>query len=240
MSEKCKWLHEVLEELPLIKYPFNLESLPTTGIYFFYEKGEIWGHGGSNLRIVRVGTHRGNNFRSRIAEHFLINNGRMNFNKDKPKPSDRSIFRKNIGRALLNKNNDPYLEIWEKDFSTRDNRNRWGNLRDIEKEKSIEKQITEIIRDKFYFRFVIIENENERIGSRGLESKLIGTLSRCTKCKPSANWLGNYSPRKQIKESGLWLIQHLNACEITDMDMDLINRLVRKTKDWIETAIENE
>ena len=28
MSEKCKWLHEILEELPLIKYPFELELLP--------------------------------------------------------------------------------------------------------------------------------------------------------------------------------------------------------------------
>lgn len=240
ISEKCKWLHEALEALPLIKYPFRLEFLPTNGIYFFYEEGEMWGHGGNKLRIVRVGTHRGNNFRSRIAEHFLINDRKMNFNKNKPKPADRSIFRKNIGRALLNKNNDPYLKVWEIDFLPRDNRDRWENLRDIEKEKSIEKQITEIIRDKYYFRFLIIENEDERIGSKGLESKLIGTLSRCTKCKPSANWLGNYSPKKQIITSGLWLTQHLNADEITDKDMDLVKELVRKTKDWIETGSKNE
>jgi len=27
---------------------------------------------------------------------------------------DRSIFRKNIGRALLNKDNDPFIEQWNK------------------------------------------------------------------------------------------------------------------------------
>ena len=203
MSKKCKWLHEALEKLPLIKYPFKLESLPLSGIYFFYEGGEIWGHGDKKLRIVRIGTHRRNNFRNRISEHFLINERKMDFDNNKPKPSDRSIFRKNIGRALLNKNEDPYLKIWEIDFLPRDSRIKYGNLRDKEKEKSIEKQITDILRDKFFFRFIIIENEDERIGSKGFESKLIGTVSICTKCKPSRNWLGNYSPKKQIRASGL-------------------------------------
>jgi len=83
MSEKCKGLHEMLEKLLLIRYPFELELLPLNGIYFFYEKGEIWGHGGEKLRIVRVGTHKGNNFRNRIAEHLLINERKMDFDKNK-------------------------------------------------------------------------------------------------------------------------------------------------------------
>lgn len=234
MSEECKWLHEILEELPLIKYPFRLELLPLNGIYFFYEEGGIWGHGDEKLRIVRIGTHKGNNFRNRIAEHFLINEKKMSFDRNNPKPSDRSIFRKNIGRALLNKNKDPYLKIWEIDFLPRANRDKYDDLRDIEKEKSIEKQITEILRNNFFFRFVIIENEDERIGSKGLESKLIGTVSRCTMCKPSMNWLGNYSPKKQIRTSGLWLIQHLNAEGITEEDIPVIEKLIRKTKTWIK------
>ncbi|ACS90464.1 MAG TPA: hypothetical protein HA302_09500 [Thermococcaceae archaeon] len=234
MSEECKWLHEILEELPLIKYPFRLESLPLNGIYFFYEKGEIWGHGGEKLRLVRIGTHKGNNFRNRIAEHFLINEKKMDFGRNNPKPSDRSIFRKNIGRALLNKNKDPYLKVWEIDFTPRTNRDKYSHLRDIEKEKSIEKQITEILRKNFFFRFIIIEDEKERIGSKGLESKLIGTVSKCTICKPSMNWLGNYSPKKEIRTSGLWIIQHLNAEGITEEDMPVIEKLIRKTKTWVK------
>jgi hypothetical protein len=233
MSEKCKWLHETLEKLPLIKYPFKLELLPLSGIYFFYEEGEIWGHSDEKLRIVRIGTHRGNNFRNRISEHFLINERKMDFDKSKPKPADRSIFRKNLGRALLNRNKDPYLKIWEIDFLPRDNRVKYGDLRDIEKEKSIERQITEILRNRFFFRFIIIENDDERIGGKGLESKHIGTVSRCKKCKPSKDWLGNYSPKEQIRTSGLWLTQHLNAEEISDKDMIIIEKLVYKTKNWI-------
>jgi len=210
MSEKCKWLHETLEELPLIKYPFKLEFLPLSGIYFFYEEEETWGHGGNKLRIVRIGTHKRNNFRNRISEHFLINERKMDFDKSKPKLADRSIFRKNIGKALLNRNKDPYLKIWEIDFLPKDNRVRYGDLRDIEKEKSIERQITEIFRNKFFFRFIIIENEDERIGSKGLESKLIGTVStKCNKCKPSKHWLCNYSPKKTNKS--IWTLAHTTS-----------------------------
>jgi len=235
MSKKCKWLHEALKKLPLIKYPFKLELLPLSGIYFFYEEGEIWGHGDKKLRIVRIGTHRGNNFRNRISEHFLINERKMYFDKSNPKPSDRSIFRKNLGRALLNRNKDHYLKTWERDFLPRDNRARYGDSRNIEKEKSIERQITEILRNRFFFRFIIIENEDERIGSKGLESKLIGTVSGCTRCKPSVSWLGNYSPKEQIRTSGLWLTQHLNAEGITNEDVLVIEKLIQKTKKWIET-----
>ncbi|MHA1797689.1 MAG: hypothetical protein ACTSVY_04500 [Candidatus Helarchaeota archaeon] len=240
MNEKCKWLHEILEKLPLIKFPFKLKSLPFKGIYFFYEKGEIWGHCGEKPRIVRVGTHKGNNFRNRIAEHFLLNEKKLNFDKNKEKPSDRSIFRKNIGRALLNKNEDPYLKIWNRDFVPRQDRIKFGNSRNIEKEKSIEKQITDILEDKFFFRFIIIENEDERIGSKGFESKLIGTVSRCTKCKPSRNWLGNYSPKKKIRASGLWLEHHLNAPGITEADMSVIEKLVTETKNWIKNRSRND
>jgi len=103
MSELCRWLHE------------QLEQLPENWIYFFYEDGEIWGHGGYKQRIVRIGTHKDGNFISRIKEHFLFDESKMNFDTTKPAPHERSIFRKNIGRALLNKEKDEYLKIWEID-----------------------------------------------------------------------------------------------------------------------------
>jgi len=135
MSELCKWLHEQLEELPLIRFPFKLEYLPDNGIYFFYEDGEIWGHGGNKLRIVRIGTHKDGNFKNRISEHYILNEHWMGFDKSRPKPSDRSIFRKNLGRALLNKDNDDYLKIWNIDFFLNKNRRIWRHKRDVEKEK---------------------------------------------------------------------------------------------------------
>ena len=189
-TEYCYWLHNTLEELPMIQYPFDTNILPVNGIYFFYQEGEFWGHGGNMHKIVRIGTHRDGNFRSRIKEHFLFNEAKMNFDQMRANPSDRSIFRKNIGRALLNKEKDDYLKIWEIDFTSRQKRERYNSLRNIIKEKDIESHVTKIIRQQFSFRFIIVDNQTERMGGKGLESSLIGTVSHCKLCKPSNNWLG--------------------------------------------------
>lgn len=109
----------------------------------------------SSPRIVRIGTHKENNFKTRISEHFLLNESRMKFTHMNSKPSDRSIFRKNIGRALLNKQRDSdYLKVWETDFTSNINRVRQSYLRNIDKEREIESQITEVLRQRFYFRFI--------------------------------------------------------------------------------------
>src|SRR5690349_2841228 len=99
MSEQCRWLHHQLTQLPLIRYPFRLEQLPLDGIYFFYEDGETTDHGdGPQPRIVRIGTHKDGNFRSRMSEHYLLTAEakKMAFDLDHPAPHERSIFRKNL------------------------------------------------------------------------------------------------------------------------------------------------
>lgn len=230
MSKLCRWLHEQIEQQPLIKFPFKLEKLPRNGIYFFYEQGEIWGHGGNKPRIVRIGTHRDGNFRSRIAEHYLLSESKMKFDKDKAKPSDRSIFRKNVGRALLNRQGDNYLQIWEIDYVYRKKRELFGHLRDIKKEKKIESEITEILRSNFFFRFIELNRQKERMGKSGLESHLIGTIAHCRLCRPSKDWLGNHSPKRKIRMSGLWLVQHLTADEIDGNDKKTISEAIRKQR----------
>lgn len=235
-TEYCHWLHNALEELPMIRYPFDINILPVNGIYFFYQEGEFGGHEGNMPKIVRIGTHRDRNFRSRIKEHFLFDESKMNFDQMRSKPSDRSIFRKNIGRALLNKEKDDYLEIWEIDFTTRQNRERYNSLRDIKREKDIESYITKILRQQFSFRFIIVDNQTERMGGKGLESSLIGTVSHCKLCKPSNNWLGCFSPKKQIKNSGLWLVQHIGSEGINNRDKETISNTIRRTKEWITNS----
>lgn len=230
MSELCRWQHEQLEQLPLLKFPFKLERLPKNGIYFCYEQGEVWGHDGNKPRIVRIGTHRDGNFRNRIAEHYLFDETKMNFGKDRPKPSDRSIFRKNIGRALVNQRKDNYLPVWEIGFIKREKRKKFGHLRDIKKEKEIESEITRMLKKSFSFRFVELDSQTERIGKGGLESSLIGTIAHCKLCKPSNSWLGNFSPKKKIRESGLWLVQHLQANGINEKDKKTILNAIKRTK----------
>lgn len=227
-TNTCEWLHGMLEKLPLIKFPFKLENLPENGIYFFYEQGEVWGHGGNMSRIVRIGTSKSGNFRSRIKEHFLLDERKMDFDETKPAPRDRSIFRRNIGRALLQKENNPYLEVWELNFTSKENREKFSHLRDIDMEKRIERRITEILRTKFRFRFTEVPNSSDVMGSKGLESSLIGTLAHCKLCKKSDNWLGNFSPVDKIRNSGLWLYQHLNSNSLTEGEKREVEKLIEQ------------
>ena len=154
----------------------------------------------------------------------------MNFDPMRPAPKDRSIFRKNVGRALLSKENSNYLKNWNIDFTSRHNREKYGHLRDIEYEKRIERKITKILRSDFTFRFIMVEKETNRIGSKGLESRLIGTVAHCPLCQPSSNWLGKFSPKTKIKGSGLWQVQHLGSPAITDKEKDTIIGAIHNTK----------
>lgn len=221
----CQWLHEQIERFPCIKYPFDLQKLPDDGIYFFYEESEIWGHGGSKLRIVRIGSHRSGNFKSRINDHFVFEKKKLDFNAMRPAPKERSIFRKNIGRAILNKEKSEYLKIWEIDFTDRKSRKTRSHLRDIELEKKVENKISDLLREKFSFRYIAVENE---MGSDGLESRLIGTIAHCKCCHPSKEWLGLYSPIQKIYGGKMWLVQHLGCAGINHYDKFRLRKLIDK------------
>src|SRR5439155_8570094 len=170
-AELCAWLHETLAARPLISYPFNPSELPTDGIYFFHENGEFSSHDGKP-RIVRVGTHKDGNFRIRIAEHFLLDEQKMSFTLDQQRPHDRSIFRKHIGRALLNRSGDPYLPVWNLDFTYPQVRHENRHRRDIKHEVEIEAEVTRILRKNFSFRFIEIPEQAQRMGPMGLERAL--------------------------------------------------------------------
>lgn len=192
MGNNCNKLHSLFNKTRKLKFPFNKVDVPENGIYILFEKGE---KAHLTNRIVRIGTHTGqNNLYKRLKEHFLVEN------------KDRSIFRKNIGRALLNKVNDPFLKYWEIDLTTRKAREKYEHLIDFNKQKKIEKEVTKYIQKNFSFTVVEIKNTEQRMI---FEEKIISTISLCDKCKPSKKWLGNYSPKVKIKESGLWLEQGL-------------------------------
>jgi len=233
-SDLCRWLHEQLDTLPPpIRYPFDTEDLPENGIYFFYEDGEFWGHGGEKLRVVRIGTARDGNFRSRIKEHFLLNHElRVLADAMEAGPKDRSIFRKNIGRVLLNKKHDPYLAVWEKDMTITKNKLRYAGERDMQKEMALEQEVTAILRGMFSFRYILVQGEMDRMGSAGLEGRSIGTVARCSICQASPVWLGRHSPVPKISDGRLWLVQHLKSPPLGNQDIRAFSTAIAKTKSW--------
>ena len=62
--------------------------------------------------------------------------------------------------------------------------------------------MTQVLREKFSFRFVEIADQKQRMGTTGLEAALIGTLASCGHCAASAKWLGKFSPKRQVRDSG--------------------------------------
>lgn len=202
----CEYIHEVFNSVKKIRFPFG--SIPLNGIYILFEAGES-AHSAS--RIVSAGTHTGdNNLRNRLEEHFV---------KEK---KDRSIFRRNIGRAILNKNHDPFLDFWDLDLTTREAKGKYTDINqssERKKQKDVEREVTKYIQNNFSFIAVEIDDKATR---SALKSKIISTVSLCERCKASESWLGNYSPKEKIRESGLWVVNDLFGTPLNEEDIKYI------------------
>lgn len=210
MSILCKEIHAIFQEIERFRFPFDDKDIPKNGIYILYEESEL-GH--DKDRIVRVGTHTGKNqLRSRLKQHFINEN------------KDRSIFRKNIGRALLNKNNDAFIKQWEWDLTPKENKEKYSALLDENKKENTEKQVSKYIKLNMSFVTFEVQEKEERLA---LESKIISTISLCKECRPSDYWLGRYSTKEKIKESGLWLVNELYKEPLNMKDIERIKELCK-------------
>ena len=226
-DEKCKKLMKMKkEELKILssenvhrlfdtapEYTWDrIDDIPfSNGVYVMFEKSEQFK---GYKRITRVGTHRGDgNLKSRLETHFI--------REDK----NWSIFRKNIGRAILNKDNDPYLKIWDMDTGTPEARQRYADLIDEVKESGIEKRISLFLRHHVTFSCIEVDSWFDRLR---IEEGLIATLNQDPEFKPSKDWFGKYSPEYEIRNSGLWLKRGLDKMPLKRMDIELMEDSIQK------------
>ena len=206
MSELCQELHSLIHEGKRFDFNTGYNAIPLNGIYITFENGEF-AHDGD--RIVRIGTHTGDKqLRSRIYQHF------ENENKN------RSMFRKNIGRCILNKKQCPYLDIWELDMTPRKNKERFSYRIDKTLEDELEKQISQHMQEDFNFCLLEVPSKEDRLY---YEARLIGTVSGCKDCFPSAKWLGQFSPVDKIKKCGLWQVMKLNSSPLSKEELAFIS-----------------
>jgi len=210
----CERLHNIFNGLKRHRFPFDKNLIPKSGIYVLFERGEQ-AHCKCD-RIVRIGTHTGkDNLRKRLAEHFL--------NEKK----DRSIFRKNIGRALLNQAQDAFLEQWEIDLTAKAARRQYDGQIDIKRLAQVETDVSAVIRNFFTFCVFRVDDKQYRIQ---LEEQIIATVNACGSCNHSKTWLGNHSPKTRIRESGLWLVQRLNGCGMSTKDLEKLEQTIRQVE----------
>ncbi|MGL4987545.1 MAG: hypothetical protein ACRC5H_10485 [Treponemataceae bacterium] len=203
-------IHELCSKHRRLSFPFKKQDIPNNGIYIIFEKGETFGEFD---RIVRVGTHTGENqLYSRLLQHFVKEN------------KNRSIFRKNIGRCFLNRLQDPYLKLWDLDTTSKADKDNNLKLLDLDYEKEIEQKITTYIQENLSFCVFQVETKAQRLF---WESKIVSTLAKSKELKPSIDWLGNYSTKEKIRESGLWQVNELNNEELTEAEFQELKELLR-------------
>ncbi|MCL1819243.1 MAG: hypothetical protein FWG36_01155 [Oscillospiraceae bacterium] len=191
-------LHRLFNSMPRFKWDMIGRVAFDNGIYIIFEDGETY-HGTD--RIVRVGTHDSDGrLRKRLKNHFINEN------------KDGSIFRKNVGKAILNKNNDPYLNIWNKNSSKKSSMIGVSGY-DSAYQKSIEKTVSHYMREHFSFVCFPVSTMAER---HRLEEGIIALLNGATDFCAGSAWLGNHSPEREIVQSGMWLKQGLDGVPLTE------------------------
>jgi hypothetical protein len=183
---------------------------PARGVYFFREPGESCAD--ERPRIVRVGTHglgRGSKSKlwGRLRAHRGSVDGRGNHRG--------SIFRLHVGMALNGKTTSPAPETWGEGQSAP------RHVRDgeVEHERRVSAQL-----GAMPILWVAIPDEPGPGSERGLvERNSIALLSnrKYPVEAPSESWLGGLSPRSEIRESGLWNLNHVDE----SYDKGFLNRL---------------
>lgn len=198
-SADCIELHRIFNAAKRYNAS-EINSIPfKNGIYIVFEKGEPFG---AYDRIVRVGTHVSpDRLKDRLKDHYIREN------------KDGSIFRKNIGIALLNKVGDPYLSVWK--LSRTENAH--FVIQDIQAD--IERRISEYLRQNTSFVVFRVDDKTRRLR---LEEAIISTLNHAPDYKVSAGWLGNSSTEEEIRRSGMWLKQGLDATPITADELQFV------------------
>ena len=194
---------------------------PKRGVYFFFEPGERRKQSGKGDRVVRVGTHAitGRSDRSlwrRLRAHRgSVKSGGGNHGG--------SIFRGLVGRALAGRDHFPAPPTWKR--ATDKRRNRIGTTSEVVSqfdmtraqaevsEAELERRVSTHIRQMPFLWLSVSDAPGPESARARIERGAIALLSgyaRPALDPPSANWLGNHSDRKKIRESGLWNSDHVD------------------------------
>lgn len=195
--------------------PYRLKDLkpdlvPTRGLYFFFEDGELRPDGKSN-RVVRVGTHglkagSKSTLYTRLTQHRGTSSGGGNHRG--------SIFRLHVGTALINAGSF-VCSTWSKGSS--------ASPETVVSERELEKAVSEYIGRMQ----VLLLNLPDGAGPNSLrgfiERNAIGLLAGR---EPAAeNWLGFSTQNPAIMESYLWNVNHIHHAQEPDF-LTCLERLI--------------
>lgn len=171
------------------------------GIYFFFEAGEMRMTSPFQNRVVRIGTHavsKGSRATlwNRLRTHRGGGDGLGNHRS--------SIFRLHVGESLIRRGGlEPILPTWGQGQSASAD----VRLSEVEIELAVSRHIGEMS-----VAWLEVPDAASADSDRGyLERNFIALLAGRTGPLdlPSANWLGRWSSREAVSQSGLWNVNHV-------------------------------
>lgn len=184
---------------------------PDRGVYFFFEPGETR-KSTDQLRVTRVGTHAVSEGSStslwdRLKQHYGTGSGSSNHPHGGAHRG--SVYRKRVGEAIIEKHDlyDDYPD-WDKRWSSIDRER--SEVRD--EEYILERRVSTYIREQ-PFLWVNLDDVPSIDSDRAyLEQNAIALLSNFEEqpIDPREDgWLGRYSQSRELRESGLWNVNHV-------------------------------
>jgi hypothetical protein len=195
---------------------------PDRGVYFFLEPGETR-TSTDQLRVTRVGTHAvsagsSTSLWDRLKQHYGTGSG----SSDHPHGGAHrgSVYRKRVGGAIIEKHDlhDDYPD-WDRRWSSIDRER--SAVRD--EEYILERRVSTYVREQ-PFLWVALDDEPSADSDRAyLEQNAIALLSNVEEHSVDSRgdgWLGRHSQSREIRESGLWNVNHVDErCDSEFLDL---------------------
>lgn len=198
---------------------------PDRGVYFFFAPDE-WREATGQRRLTRIGTHAvstgsGTSLWNRLRTHRGANSGTYEGGGN----HRGSVFRKRTGEAMIERDDlsDEYPH-WGKGLSA----GRERRLSELEHER----QVSEYIRD-LPFLWIDVDDKPGPDSDRAyIEQNTIALVSNFESASidpRSEDWLGKASPCREIRQSGLWNVNHVDE-EYDPTFLDGLEVAVEATK----------
>jgi len=179
------------------------EELPKQGVYFFFDDGEPTTFSTSIPRLVRIGTHGVSagsvaTLRNRLRTHLGTRTGAGNHRA--------SVFRLHVGRAIIER------DLLEKDFPN------WGKGQSAPKEITgrealLEAKVSEYIGNLRVLVVPVLDTAGTGSMRATIERQFISmfTENLCAIEISSPTWLGRFSDKPSIRNSGLWNVRDVGG-----------------------------
>jgi hypothetical protein len=179
------------------------KDIPKQGVYFFFDDAEPTKFSAIVPRLVRVGTHGVSagsvaTLRNRLRTHLGTRTGAGNHRA--------SVFRLHVGRAIIERDGlqDRYPD-WGKGQSAS------KNITD--QEAPLESFVSEYIGSLRVLFISVLDLAGTGSMRATIERQFISmfTESMCPIENSSLNWLGRFSDKASIRDSGLWNVRDVGG-----------------------------